>query len=1036
MQITTWRIQALLLTMGTICSLLTPDPALALDPSLEVSQYAHTAWTVRNEFSVGTAFAMAQTPDGYVWLASEFGLFRFDGVRFVQWHPPTGQSLPSSPYSLLVTRDGTLWIGTYWGLVSWNGSTLTRYPDIAGRFVASLLEDNEGTVWAGIYGFPETGAGRLCAIRSGTTHCYGEDGAFGSMVWSLCEDKSGTLWVGGGSGVWQWKPGPPRRYRIPGTVGDLSTTDEGHVLISISYAGLKQLVANKIESYSIRRPNNPNGFLHEREVNANKLLRDRDGGLWIGTHKRGLIHIHHDRTDVFTKADGLSGNIIAGLFEDREGTIWVSTNGGLDRFRELPATTISATQGLPSDDAVSLLTSTDGSIWIGSHEGLARWKNGQITIFRKANGLPDDVVQSMFQDDRGRVWVFTGHGLAYFKRGRFLAVRGVPSEEVYSITGDKAGNLWLSGNRGLSHMRNGRLVDHFQWSALERRQPARVLLSDPKLGGVWLSSAFDDRVMYFKGGHVRASYTAGDGSVEDHVPGLRLDGDGAVWAATTKSGLSRSKDGHTAMLTVRNGLPCDTIHWSMEDNDGALWLYSACGLVRITKTELGAWVADSRRKVETTVWGADDGVLLRSASPARYNPPVAKSSDGKLWFIAGDGVQVVDPNHLAVNKIVPPVHIERILADGKLVWQNLPRGPVSNVHLPARTRDLQITYTALSLAAPEKVQFKYKLQGQDPDWKLAVNDRKAEYTNLARGTYRFRVIASNNSGIWNDQGDTLEFAVDPAYYQRNWFRAMCVGVFLLLLWTVYELRVRQLTWRFNLALDARVAERTRIGRELHDTLLQSFQGVLLKFQSVFKLLPEQPIEARNRLERALDRATQAITEARDAVQGLRSSALQTNALAESIAGFGEELTRDETDVNSAVIQVEAEGARRNLHPMVRDEVYRIACEALRNAVRHAHARCIAVEIQYDESHFRLRVRDDGSGMTQEILEKQPPKGHFGLHGMRERAEGIGGQIDFWSKLDFGTVIDLVIPANVAYCMRSGWLSYFRISAKHSKALRA
>jgi len=1035
MQITTWRIQALLLTMGTICSLLTPDPVLALDPSLEVSQYAHTAWTVRNEFSVGTIFAMAQTPDGYLWLASEFGVFRFDGVHFTRWQPPAGQLIPSKPYSLLATRDGILWIGTYEGLVSWNGSKLTGYPDVGGRFVTSLLEDRDGTVWAGVLGgLLGTPTGRLCAIRGSRSQCYGEDGAFGSFVWSLCEDSAGVLWAGAESGVWRWKPGPPKQYPMPGVrVDDLSTTDDGHVLIAISYAGLKHLAGGKVKPYPVRSAVDPNVLLPDREVNSNKLLRDREGSLWIGTRERGLIHIHHGRTDVFTKSDGLSGNIIAGLFEDREGTIWVSTNGGLDRFRELPATTISAKQGLPTDDAVSVLASTDGSIWIGGHDGLTRWKNGQTTIFRKKDGLPDDVVSSLFQDDRGRVWVFTGKGLAYFNDGRFLALKGVPSKEVYCITGDKAGNLWLSGNTGLSHMRDRRLIEHFPWSALGRRDQARMVLFDPQQNGIWLSFGYTAGVMYFKDSEVRAWYSAADGLGKGNVSDLRLDRDGFLWAATEVGGLSRIKDGRISTLTTRNGLPCDIIHWSIEDDDRSLWVYTGCGLVRIARTEVDAWSADPGHRVQTTLWAADDGILLRSASPGRHNPAVAKSSDGKLWFIAGDGVQVVDPHHLADNNLPPPVHIEQIIADHTSYWQNLPGRTVSNVHLPARTRDLQITYTALSLVAPEKVQFKYKLEGQDPDWKLAVNDRKAEYTNLARGTHRFRVIASNNRGIWNDQGDTLEFSVDPAYYQRNWFRAMCVGVFLLLLWTAYELRVRQLTWRFNLALDARVAERTRIGRELHDTLLQSFQGVLLKFQSVFKLLPERPMEARDRLERALDRATQAITEARDAVQGLRSSALQTNALAESIAGFGEELTRDETDANSAVIQVEAEGTRRNLQPMVRDEVYRIACEALRNAVRHAHARCIAVEIQYEESHFRLRVRDDGRGMTQERVEKGPPKGHFGLHGMRERAEGIGGHIDFWSKPDFGTVIDLEIPASVAYSTCSGWSSYFRIFSRRSKA---
>ena len=295
--------------------------------------------------------------------------------------------------------------------------------------------------------------------------------------------------------------------------------------------------------------------------------------------------------------------------------------------------------------------------------------------------------------------------------------------------------------------------------------------------------------MYFKDGEVRAWYSAADGLGKGNVSDLRLDRDGFLWAATDVGGLSRIKDGRISTLTTRNGLPCDIIHWSIEDDDRSLWVYTGCGLVRIARTEVDAWNADPGHRVQTTLWAADDGILLRSASPGRYNPAAAKSSDGKLWFIEGDGVQVVDPHHLADNNLPPPVHIEQIIADHTSYWQNLPGQTVTNLHLPPRTRDLQIKYTALSLVAPEKVQFKYKLEGQDQDWKLVVNDRKADYTNLGRGTYRFRVIASNNSGVWNEQGDTLEFSVDPAYYQRNWFRAMCVGIVLVLLWAAYQLRV-------------------------------------------------------------------------------------------------------------------------------------------------------------------------------------------------------------------------------------------------------
>ena len=708
--------------------------AFALNPALDISQYAHNAWTVRDGFSVGTIFAMAQTPDGYLWLGAEFGLFRFDGIHSVPWQPPAGEHLPSAPYSLLVTRDGTLWIGTFAGLVSWNGGKLTRYPELGRQFVTSLLEDREGTLWAGtLGGSPGTPTGRLCAIRSGSAQCQLNDGAFGSFVWSLGEDSSGTLWAGAESGLWRWKPGPPKRYATAGMrIDDLVKAEDGRLLIGMRGAGLRQLVGDKVEAHPIRSASNPNAPMPERDVNSNKLLRDRDGGLWIGTHERGLIHVRHGRTDVFRKSDGLSGDIIAGLFEDREGNIWVSTSGGLDRFRELPVTTISVKQGLSSDLTSSVIAATDGSVWVATHDGLTRWQNGQITIFRKASGLPDDVAQSLYQDDRGRVWVFTDHGLAYFKDGRFIAVNGVPSEEVYSITGDKAGNLWLSGNRGLSHLLEGRLVEHFPWSDLGRSQQAKVILSDQ--GGVWLSFWTDGGVLYFKDGKVRASYTAADGLGKGHVPGLRLDRDGAVWAGTEEGGLSRIKDGRIATLTTKNGLPCDTIHWTIEDDDRSLWLYTACGLVRIARTELDAWIADPKRRIETAVWDAADGLSLHASSPAYYGPPVAKSTDGKLWFVPGEGVQVVDPRHLAINQVPPPVHIEQVRANGK------PYQVKQGMHLPANVRDLGIEFTALSLAAPEKVHFKYKLEGQDPDWKEVINERHAQYSNLPPRKYRFRVI--------------------------------------------------------------------------------------------------------------------------------------------------------------------------------------------------------------------------------------------------------------------------------------------------------
>jgi len=614
------RIGGLNLTLILALTFLaSPSTALALDPSLEMNQYAHTSWTARDGYSLGAVFAMAQTPDGYLWLGGEFGLFRFDGVRFTPWQPPAGQKLPDKPYSLLVTRDGTLWIGTFAGLVSWNGTELSQYPQAGKQFVTSLLEDREGTVWAGILGgSPGTPTGRLCSIRSGNTQCYGEDGSFGSFVWSLGEDSSGALWAGAETGVWRWNPGPPHQYSIARTrVADLSQTDDGRLVIGINGAGLRQITGDKLESYPIHNSTNQFAQFPEREVDSNKLLRDHDGGLWIGTHERGLIHVHHGRADVFTTADGLSGNISCSLFEDREGNVWFASTRGLDRFRQLPVTTISRKQGLSSEIVRSVLAATDGSVWVATDDGLTRWKDGQPAVFGEASGLPDHLTQSLYEDYRGRIWVSTHRGLAYFADQRFVAVPGIPSAEVYSITGDKAGNMWLSGNKGLSHLLDGRLVEHFPWSDLGRRQQAKFIVAFD--GGLWLSFWQDGGVLYFKNGRVQASYTAAEGLGKGHVPALRLDRDGAVWAATEEGGLSRIKDGHIATMSTGNGLPCNTIHWSIEDDDHAVWLNTACGLIRITRTEMDAWIADPKRAVQTTVWDAGDGATAH---------PVCNGSSG------------------------------------------------------------------------------------------------------------------------------------------------------------------------------------------------------------------------------------------------------------------------------------------------------------------------------------------------------------------------------------------------------------------------
>ena len=535
---------------------------------------------------------------------------------------------------------------------------------------------------------------------------------------------------------------------------------------------------------------------------------------------------------------------------------------------------------------------------------------------------------------------------------------------------------------------------------------------------MWLGFWTDGAVSYLKDRQLRASYTAAHGLGQPPVQHLQLDRDGALWAATLNGGLSRIKDGHVATLTSRNGLPCDGTNWTIDDDEGSLWLYMRCGLVRITRTEVDAWIADPKHRIGTTVWDAADGVRLRSSAASEYAPRVAKSADGKLWFVTGEGIQVIDPRHLVVNEIPPPVRIEQVTADRKTY------DTARDLRLPPLVRDLQLDFTALSLAAPEKVRFRYKLEGYDNDWQEAGNRRQAFYTNLPPRSYRFRVIAANNSGVWNEQGEVLEFSIAPAYYQTAWFRALCAAGGLGLLWAGYQVRVRQLHHRFEMALEARVSERTRIARELHDTLLQSFHGLLLRFQTVSHLWAERPELAKEKLDSAINPAASAITEGRNAVQGLRESTVGTSDIADAINTLGAELAAAPGDRPAPAFHVTVEGEPRPLHPILRDDIYKITAEALRNAFRHAEATDVDVEIRYDRQQFRLRVQDDGKGFDEALLPRQAAAGHYGVPGMRERAVLMGGTLTVWSKEGAGTAVELCIPSRSAYVKtrERSWLS--------------
>jgi ligand-binding sensor domain-containing protein/signal transduction histidine kinase len=985
--------------------------AYALDPTLDVSQYAHTAWKIRDGFTKGQITSIVQTPDGYLWLGTEFGLLRFDGVRNVTWAPPSGEQLPSNEIrSLLVSRDGRLWIGTMKGLASWKDGRLTRYPELAGGWVNAIVEDHEGTVWASAGA--ATG-GKLCAIGNGNVQCYGGDGTFGSVVFNLYEDSKGNLWAAVEDGLWRWRPGPPKfspLARQPNGIQALGEDADGTLLVGWS-GGLHRFVDGKTEADPLP------GF--PRKFRTNRLLRDREGGLWIGTSDRGLVHVHQGRTDVFAPSDGLSGEYVVTFLEDLEGNIWVATNGGLDRFRNFAVVTFSVGQGLSQASVSSVLADRDGSVWLADGT-VQRWNNGQILTYGKRDKkLSGRAPHSLFQDSRGRIWVCTLDRVGYLENGEIVSVAGIPGI-VRGIAEDSAGNLWIATlNSGLFRLSARGEVQHTPWTELGRKDLPTALAVDPSRGGLWIGF-YERGIGYLRDGQVQASYGTADGLGEGAVSRFRFDADGTVWAAT-QGGLSRLRNGRVVTMTSKNGLPCDAVHWVIQDNDHSFWLFMLCGLVRIARSEVDAWAAavdkdkDTKQTIRATIFDSSDGVRIR-AIPGGGNSLVARSSDGKLWFATNDGVSVIDPRHLPLNKLAPPVHIEQITADRKTYWQNW-SGDASSSHprLPPLIRDLEIDYTALSFVAPEKIRFRYKLEGRDRDWQDAGNRRQAFYSDLAPGKYRFRVAACNNDGVWNEAGTFLDFSIAPAYYQTTWFRALCVAAFLGLLWALYQYRLHQLQRQFTAGLEARVKERTRIARELHDTLLQSFHGLMFQFQAARNMLPQRPDEAMGVLDGAIGATEQAISEGRSAIQQLRSEEPGEGDLSQWLTATGQELARSQSDNGDVpVFRLTVEGERKTLTALPRDEVCRITREILRNAFQHAEASQIEVEIRYDDRELRVRIRDDGKGIARQVLQGGGSAGHWGLRGVRERAQQIGARLDFWSEAGAGTEVELTIPASIAY----------------------
>jgi signal transduction histidine kinase/ligand-binding sensor domain-containing protein len=1002
------------------------SPAYALDPNKRITQYVHSAWRVRDGSSPTGAYGIAQTSDGFLWFISG-DMQIFDGVRFTSWDgPPNGGSITKgAPFGQIVNafgdHAGGLWVFGLRGIVHLKGRVVTSQFDLEGlRTLQNFSEDNDGSIWV-VRGNNSISDLPLCHITDRAVKCFGKaDGIPISPVNSLLADGNGGFWLGGQTAVVHWHDGVSETYPIEALKSNVGQTGiaglargpNGSLWVGILAPGpgrgLGRLVNGMFQPFVT--PSFEGSRLAVRS-----MIFDRDRNLWVGTNGNGMFRIRGNLVDHYGRADGLAGDSVGALFEDREGILWAATPGeGIDKFRDPPIASFSIFEGLGNDLPQGVLASRDGTIWVANLGSLDHIeKNGTISSIRTRDGLPGNRVASMLEDSAGNTWVGVDDGLYLFKNGRFRPIPGPDREPLGLVVGlaeDVDRDIWaecFSKPPKLVRIRDFQVGEEFPAS---RVPIGRILAPDPQ-GGIWIGTLKGDLALFRKGVLKEFPINA----KADLIRQIIADSDGSVLAGSA-DGLIGVREGKVQRMTTKNGLPCNFVTSFIEDRDRNWWLYTDCGIVEIPDSELKRWWKNPEAIIQIRVLDESDGA--RAGRPV-FNS-AAYSSDGRVWFAQGNVVQMIDPARLSQKALPAMAHIQSLSVDRK-------EFPASgNLKLSPHPRDVQIDYTSPELLIPQKVKFRYRIDGYDRDWHEAGTRRQAFYTDLPPGNYSFRVIACNSDGVWNNRAAKLDFSIAPAYYQTNWFRGTVVAAFFLALWGLYQLRLRQIAREYNAHLEGRVDERLRVARDLHDTLLQTFQGLIPVFQAARNLLPLRADRAAEVLDEGLHDAADAIVEGRNAIQNLRAEPSQERDLGCLLNTTGQELAQSpEAEGSAPAFRVVVEGSRLPLAPLLQDEIYRIGREMLRNAFRHAHAARIEAEIRYERDMFRLRIRDDGKGMDSSVLKQGARTGHWGLAGMHERAKKMGGRLKIWSEPGAGTEAELTVPARIAYAKFStsnGWLA--------------
>jgi signal transduction histidine kinase/ligand-binding sensor domain-containing protein len=960
-------------------------PVAALDPRKSLTQYSRTVWTQEHGLPQDTIRAIAQTADGYLWLGTDEGLARFDGYDFTPFNKANGDLPSNSITALTADPDGSLWIGTSNGLTHYQGKKFHTYntksglPDDA---ITSLYMDHAGTLWivAGV---------SLSRYQGGafTTFAPGRDLPVTS-VRTVTEDPNHDLWVGGFSAIVKMTGGKFVTMMSPATMNNFIVTGMVYDRQGNLWIGGGQGVIMRSPSGQLRRYDERDGM---PDIFVRAIWADRDGNIWVGTNA-GLARLEGNRFVAARGMDSHYRDLVRCLFEDREGDLWVGANNGLSRMRDDIFTVYGKSEGLPSDEPNTVFQDHAGRIWVGFHDsGLMLFSKTGNRIFTTADGLPNNEVFSIREMRDGDLLIGARGGMVRMHGGRFT--RFVPPDplariNVFDALEDSSGRIWLATPGGLVELQGREFRSVISGEPLLTN--AVVTLCEGRDGALWAGS-YGKGLWRIKGGE-RRQFTMADGLSSDQIRSLEEDVDGTLWVGTFGGGLDAYRDGKFQRFTEKDGLLSDNVAKVADDGE-SLWLSTTRGICRIAKQQLREFAAGQRKSLEPTNYGVEDGLRSAQCSPSY---PVGgggdRMSDGTVWFTTSRGLAVFDPRTAGRKRPAPVVHLAEMTADEQPVDLTRP------ARLEAGSQRVQIRYTGIHLSAPEMVRYWHKLDGLEQRWIPAANRRVINYNSLPHGHYVFTVKAELPGGSASEQ--SYAFDVLPHFYETWAFRLLCAAMIVAAAWAVWQLRLRQIRYRFSLVLE----ERARLAREIHDTLAQGFVGISSQLDAVAMCLPDETSPVRKYLDMARRMARHSLTEARRSVMDLRAAALEGQDLAAAL----ESGTRMWTAGSGVELDVAVTGGPAELPQEMEQHLLRIAQEAVTNVLKHAGASRIAIKLHLEARKIYLRIVDNGRGFDQQGVFSSLG-GHFGLIGMRERAERLGGELRLASHPGEGTEVEVMVP---------------------------